>query len=348
MPVTVVVGGQFGSEGKGKVAHALAVEEGAAAAVRVGGPNSGHTIVDRVGNSIVFRQLPTACIEPNIHCVLPPGACIREELLLREIDVAQLAPSRLSIDPFCLVISDGDVEQERTGGLIDAIGSTGSGTGSAIVRRALRRRDTTFAKDLSRLQPYIRSTCDLLARYLGEHRRVLLEGTQGFGLSPLHSGNFPYVTSRDTTVAAFLSEAGLSPLEVDQVVLVIRAFPIRVAGNSGPLPRETTWKDITATAQSKVPLSEFTSVTKKLRRVARFDADVVRKAILVNRPSRIVLNHVDYVDANAQADGTLSPEALRFIEEVEAQIGRSIDDIGFSPRDLVKRHKFPRKVPSYG
>ena len=62
MPVTVVVGGQFGSEGKGKVAHFLVRHTGASVAVRVGGPNSGHTSYDDRGEPHIFRQLPTASV----------------------------------------------------------------------------------------------------------------------------------------------------------------------------------------------------------------------------------------------------------------------------------------------
>ena len=70
MPVTVIVGGQFGSEGKGKVAHFFAREMGACAAIRVGGPNSGHTVISEKG-PIIFKQLPTAAILPDVQCVLP-------------------------------------------------------------------------------------------------------------------------------------------------------------------------------------------------------------------------------------------------------------------------------------
>jgi adenylosuccinate synthase len=92
MPVTVVVGGQFGSEGKGKVAHYLARELGATAAVRVGGPNSGHTVVGPEGRKIIFRQLPTASILPDIVCVLPAGSYVDKEVLFREVRLTGLGP----------------------------------------------------------------------------------------------------------------------------------------------------------------------------------------------------------------------------------------------------------------
>jgi adenylosuccinate synthase len=88
MPVTVVVGGQFGSEGKGKVAHFLAQETGASVAVRVGGSNSGHTVIDQSDTPIIFQQLPTAAILPNVTCVIGAGSYINPEILyhVRSID----------------------------------------------------------------------------------------------------------------------------------------------------------------------------------------------------------------------------------------------------------------------
>ena len=65
MPVSIVVGGQYGSEGKGKVAHFLAGRPEASVAIRTGGPNSGHTVVED-GRRHVFRCLPTACL---IHII---------------------------------------------------------------------------------------------------------------------------------------------------------------------------------------------------------------------------------------------------------------------------------------
>ena len=90
----------------------------------------------------------------------------------------------------------------------------------------------------------------LLRQHLDAGERLVLEGTQGFGLSLVHSSYYPFVTSRDTTAAAFVSEAGFSPLDVDEIVLVIRAFPIRVGGNSGPLPNEIDWHTLSTESGS--------------------------------------------------------------------------------------------------
>src|SRR5437879_5729014 len=101
MPVTVVVGGQYGSEGKGKVSLALAQAKGAAAAIRVGGTNSGHTaVVD--GRVSVLRQLPTAALLPDVLCVLPAGSFIDSAVILAEVKRTELPTRRLVIDPLAM------------------------------------------------------------------------------------------------------------------------------------------------------------------------------------------------------------------------------------------------------
>ena len=335
MPASVIVGGQFGSEGKGKVAQHWAQARGAAAAVRVGGSNSGHTtLADALGERRVLRQLPTAALLPDVLCVLPPGSYIDPEVLLREVAALDLPPQRLAIDPLAMLIGPDDVATERRGSLGPAIGSTCSGTGAAVARRIARSDAGRLAATHPALQPFLRPSGGILRDLLDRGHRVVCEGTQGFGLSLLHSRHYPKVTSRDTSAAAVISEAGLSPLDVDEVVLVLRAFPIRVAGASGPFGApELDWGAIAAEGGHTDALAEFTSVTGRLRRVARFDAGLVREAIRVNQPTTVILNHVDYVDA-AASDG-LTACASAFVEQVAAEIGRAPDFVGLGPDALT-------------
>ena len=336
MPVTVVVGGQFGSEGKGKVAHILARDEGATAAVRVGGTNSGHTVISPGGNPLVFRQLPTAALLPDVMCILSAGSYVDPDILFQEIAVAGLTDDRLFIDPNAMIITAHERQEEQKSSLRQSIGSTASGTGAAVQRRIDRDPSGRLAKHEERLSCFIKPTVPYMRDQLAAGKRILIEGTQGFGLSLLHSSDYPYVTSRDTTAAAFVSEAGLSPFDVDDIVLVLRAFPIRVGGHSGPLPEETDWDTISHLSGSSMSVSEHTSVTKTLRRVGFFHPDVVRQAIMVNRPTRIVLNHLDYVDSSCRHSNALSKKSSHFVEEVESQINMSFDYLGFGPSSFIK------------
>lgn len=336
MPVTVIVGGQFGSEGKGKVAHFMTKELDATVAIRVGGPNSGHTVIDPERVPIIFKQIPTAALLPHVQCVLPTGCYIRTDILLEEIKIAKLDPERLLIDPNALVITERELSEERESGLRSSIGSTGSGIGAAVIARARRIGTVRFARHEEVLKPFVRPAVQFLREHLDKKERVLIEGTQGFGLSVLHSPHYPFATSRDTTAAGFVAEAGLSPLDVDDVVMVLRAFPIRVQGNSGPLPNEISWATLAHESGYRWGIAEYTSVTKSLRRLARFDPAIVRGAIQINRPTRIVLNHVDYVDSECATTGRLTTRATRFLRDVTSYINASIDYVGFGPDHLAR------------
>jgi len=192
------------------------------------------------------------------------------------------------------------------------------------------------AEKVSVLQEYLKDTGAEVRHLLDDEKRVVIEGTQGFGLSLLHGGFWPKATSRDTTAAAFLAEAGLSPLDVDDVTLVIRCHPIRVAGDSGPLPGQTSWEQIAADAGITDDIREYTTVTARLRRVGRFDPEIVRRAIEANRPTRIVLNHLDYVNPGVR-DRSLTTKARAFIEKVENTIGHDVDWLGIGPGHFIDR-----------
>lgn len=334
MPVTVVVGGQFGGEGKGKVAHFLTQEMGSRIAIRVGGTNSGHTVIDPLGQPIILRQLPTPSILPDVICVLAAGSYISPEILLDEIKRTGLSHERLYIDPNAMIITEDDKREEANSELRESIGSTLSGTGAAVIRRIKRVPGVKLAKDEERLKQYIKPVLEFLRESLTDGERIIIEGTQGFGLSLLHSPYYPYTTSRSATAAAFVDEAGLSPLDVDDIVLVIRAFPIRVGGNSGPLPNEINWDALNKEAKSTNFVVEYTSVTKTKRRIARFDPNIVQKAILANQPTRIVLNHLDHID-NTGVSKTLNEKARKFVANVESILGKEIDYFGFGPSSIT-------------
>jgi adenylosuccinate synthase len=337
--ISIVVGGQYGSEGKGKVAHFLARERRAAAAVRIGGPNSGHTVYDDAGRKFIFQHLPTAAVLADVVCVLAAGSYIDVARLLHEIAVTRLPPARLKIDPNAVVITEQHRVTESLVGLRAGIGSTLTGTGAAVVERVSRTAPVRFAKDEPALAQYVAPTKPYLRAILDCGYRVIVEGTQGYGLSVLHTPHYPYATSRDTSAAGFLSEVGLSPLDVDEIALVIRSFPIRVPGHSGPLEHECTWADVTEGSQSPEPLQELTSVTKSVRRIAHFSPAVVCDAIVSNRPTSIFLNHADYWDYDCRALGRMTPKAQHAVQEVERSISRQVDFIGVSETCLLSNQE---------
>lgn len=349
MSISIIVGGQYGSEGKGKVALHLAREYGPAAlVVRVGGSNSGHTAFDRHGVRHALRQLPAGGVDGN-PMLIAAGSYVDVDVLLDEVDRLSVTPDRLSIDPQARLITRAHKRWEADSELRSEIGSTASGTGAAVLAAAARNSPSLAlasprACDEERLAPFVRPTAPLLADHLAGEGRVIVEGTQGFGLSVIH-GNWPYVTSRDTTAAGFLSELGRSPADVDQVVLVIRSHAIRVAGTSGSLPGETGWGEIGAECGADRDIAERTTVTGNIRRVGDLDAETVRAAIAANGPTCIVLNHVDHWDWSVRS-GEIGETVLERVAEAEKLIGRRVDLIGTSETELVARPSSSRTLPN--
>jgi adenylosuccinate synthase len=255
---------------------------------------------------------------------------------MREIDLLKVEAHRLRIDSRASIVTSSHAAKEQEDGLRARIGSTASGTGAALLERLARSPEHIRARDISALRPYIEDdTTAYMRKLLDNDQRVLIEGTQGFGLSIWHSNDFPFATSRDTTAAGFVSEAGLAPHDVDDVVMVLRTFPIRVGGNSGPLPNEITWPELSAEAHLSPDFKEYTTATHRVRRVARFDRELVRRAIAANRPHRIVLNHMDYVDPDGQGRS-----GYEFLNWVESEIGQRVDFLGYGADCLVPRESF--------
>jgi adenylosuccinate synthase len=344
MPVSIVIGGQFGSEGKGKVALEIVRRSSEPVTVaRVGGPNSGHTAYDRMGRKYVLRQLPAGCIDRDVDVVLPAGSYIDADVLLSEIEQLDYPKDRIRISGHARIITEHHKQWEKEAKLEGAIGSTGSGVGAAVMasvaRGAANLELKSFeAADYQPLQPYLCDMSHHLRRLIDRGDRIILEGTQGFGLSLMEGGYWPKATSRSTTAAGALAEAGLSPLDADDVTMVVRSYPIRVAGNSGPLANETTWEQIARKAERDDDLREYTTVTGRLRRVGNFDPALVKRALAVNRPTRLVLNHLDYVGGQRDVDDAESAVS-RFIRRVEMDIGQKVDWFGFSRLGVVDKER---------
>src|SRR5262245_7137929 len=202
MPSTIVVGGQYGSEGKGKVVALCASLRREPLVVRCGGPNSGHTVW--IGNErVVLRQVPAAAGNPNALLLLSAGCAVDEDVLEGEIRRLSMPRERLVVDPRAVVVTQADREAERE--IAQVIASTGSGTGAALIRRMGRTSDARMAGRSERIRAMARvvSVAPLLHAHLENDGEVIVEGTQGFGLSLFHGPDYPHVTSRDTTAAAF-------------------------------------------------------------------------------------------------------------------------------------------------
>lgn len=349
--VDVIVGGQYGSEGKGQVAAYMAPEYDLL--VRVGGPNAGHTVWQDPA-PYTFHHLPSGSnSNSRAELAIGAGAVINVKTLLKEIADCQVERDRLFIDPQAMVITDADIAAEKR--YRDTMGSTAQGVGQATARRILdrdrRRSACTIAENVKELTPFVRPVTEALDRHFRTGSAVMLEGTQGTGLSLFH-GRYPYVTSRDTTVAGCLADAGISPSRVRKVVMVCRTYPIRVespkGATSGPMSREIDWRDVSH--RSLVPLpelrkTEVTSTTKRKRRVSEFDWALLRRSASLNAPTDIALTFADYLDIrNRRASRVeqLSKDTVQFIEEVQrvATAPVSLISVRFHSRGIIDRRQW--------
>lgn len=326
--VTALVGAQYGSEGKGGIAKHIAQDF--EIHIRTGAPNAGHTIIHE-GKPWKMRSIPCGWVNPDAFLVVGPGALLELDLLIEEVEALEEAGysirNRLYLDGkagLIDIVRHQALEDGIRGRAHELIGSTGEGVGPARMAHMAR---STFPADLAWAKIdhvgdildwltdagiMVADTSTLVNEWINEGARVLLEGTQGSGLSLIH-GYWPYCTSTDTNSGQLLVDAGISPQLLSRVILVARTFPIRVAGNSGPLKMETDWETLKLEP-------EKTTVTQKVRRVGHWDDELISRAIRLNRPCEIALTFIDYIAPEDKGKTTLTDlgsNSVNFIRRVE-------------------------------
>lgn len=263
-PIIIVQGLQWGSEAKGAVAAYLSIKRNVKYAVRTGAVNAGHTVYWPEGKgaeprAFKMQQLPTAWVNPRTTLVVGAGAFVNPEILAHEIAVVSQATGedltrRLVIDDKASLHLSHHQTTAKGANRHHRIGATGKGCSVAIVDKMNNRGNgyelfkQWWTKNNSAFDGALRGikfadTVDMLHSEYDAGGGILLEGTQG-SLLDLHLGPYPYVTHKQTQASQWVTEAGLSPSMDYEIVGVARTFPIRVAGNSGPMMDETTWPNI--------------------------------------------------------------------------------------------------------
>ena len=277
MPNLVIVGAQWGDEGKGKVVDLLAPCVDVVARYS-GGPNAGHTVIAE-GKRFVLQLLPSGVLRPGKRSVIGGGTVVDPVALVGELDglaAAGIALERLYISSSAHVILpyhralDQAVDQER-------IGTTGKGVGPAYVDKTARLgirvgdlldeaffrqklevavpqknillralgRDTFEVEDVvkalrgaaDRLRPHVADTTLLLHRWMRDGAAVLFEGAQGTLLDVDH-GTYPYITTSSASAGGAAPGTGVPPTRIHGVLGVTKAYATRVG--AGPFPTEVT------------------------------------------------------------------------------------------------------------
>lgn len=317
--LTLIVGGFFGDEGKGKVAAYIALSKRYNYAARTGAINAGHTVVYQ-GVRYRLRSIPSAFVNKETKLLIPPGALVKVDVFTREV-VELGVENRICVDFRTGVVEEVHVEREKRDSVLASIGSTFQGVGAAMADRVLRR--LRLAKDIEAFHNYLCDVPLVVNEALDKGEKVLVEGTQGTFLS-LYHGTYPYVTSRDTTASTLLAEVGVGPKKVDEVILVLKAYVTRVG--EGPLEGEITFEEAV-----RKGLVEYGTVTGRPRRVAPFNIDLAKRATMLNSATQIAITKLDVLFPAAKSARRwedLPVEARRWIEEIETSLKLPVVLIG--------------------
>jgi len=299
--VNILVDGQWGSTGKGKLAgwllsHYSEIDT----VVSDFMPNAGHTFIADTTERFMFKMLPMGSLFPNVKRVLVgPHAVISKPILFKELEIAgrvrqQKVP--LYIHPFASVLSYKDKEAESLN--LRHVASTMQGCAEAQIRKMRRNPDNCIlAYSDGDLSHFVADTHQLLTK---TECTTLIETSQGFDLSLNAGHSWPFVTSRDCLLGRFLDNAGAHPRMLGSIIGSIRCHPIRVGniegGTSGPCytdQREMVWEEISQMCGKDV--REYTSVTKRVRRVFSFSMKQLYRFLRYCQPDYMFMNFVNYL-----------------------------------------------------
>jgi adenylosuccinate synthase len=331
LPCSVVVGGFWGDEGKGKIVSYLALRDKVDFAVRGGSINAGHTVVFH-NTKYSLRMIPGAFVYEKCRLLIGPGANVSPRVFMEEVEKTGVR-GRVGLDTQCSIIEDQHVSRDKESPFLSKqIGTTGSGVGPALEDRV--KRVARLARDIDELKPFLTDVPGELGKALDNGRKVVVEGTQGTFLSLFH-GTYPYCTGRDTTASALCSEVGIGPTSVDNVLLVFKAFMTRVG--SGYLPGELPEEEVI-----KRGWAETGTVTGRKRRAAPFNFELAQRAVLLNSATSLAITKFDVLFqacSHANVYDDLPNEAKEFVDQVERRLGVPVDLIGTGPdtTDIIDR-----------
>ncbi|MBP5575934.1 MAG: adenylosuccinate synthase [Treponema sp.] len=321
----VIIGAQWGDEGKGKIVDYLA--EKAEYVVRYsGGPNAGHTIVVD-GKQYALHQVPSGILYANKNVYLGAGMVIDPEALFNELQMLKDNginwEGRVFISDRAHLILPKyrTMDKERDAARPRPIGTTGRGIGIAYGEKAnrdgLRLADLDWEEKMSEytgedkayLDKYkdrlLSMRVDLTAEmWKLRNSNILFEGAQGAMLD-IDSGTYPYVSSGPSCAAGAAVGSGIGPHDLDKILGVFKAYETRV-GN-GPMPSEFNDTSEGELCQYVRDTGrEYGVTTGRARRCGYLDLVALRYACRVNSLDGLVLTHLDIYDAMDEVEACVA------------------------------------------
>jgi adenylosuccinate synthase len=328
--VDLIVGLQWGDEGKGKIVDLVAKNYDVVIRSQ-GGHNAGHTVVVD-GKKYALHLLPSGVLNPNAMNVIGNGVVVYPPQLIKEIkEFDKNIKDKLLISDKAHMILDHhiaiDQARERLRGK-NAIGTTGRGIGPAyadkIARVGVRMGELRDIERLleklahyyemnkgyfeylgvsipkmkelrKELEYWQNELIDLITdttKYLWDNisKNMLLEGAQATLLDIDH-GTYPYVTSSNTIASGALTGSGIPPKRLNKVIGIAKAYATRV-GN-GPFPTEDLGE---AGDKIRKQGAEFGTTTGRPRRCGWFDVVAAKYAITLNSCDEVALMKLDVLD----------------------------------------------------
>lgn len=348
----VVIGAQWGDEGKGKIVDYLA--EDAKYVVRyAGGPNAGHTIVVD-GKQFALHQVPSGILYPEKTVFLGAGMVIDPEALFNELKMLKDNginwEGRVFISDRAHIILPKyrQMDKDRDAARKRPIGTTGRGIGITYAEKAerdgLRLADLDWkekmaefdGEDLEYLNKYrdqlLKMRVDLTVK-MWEFRKdnILFEGAQGAMLD-IDSGTYPYVSSGASCAAGAATGCGIGPKALDKILGVFKAYETRV-GN-GPMPTE--FNDTSEGELCKYVRDtgrEYGVTTGRARRCGYLDLVALRYAVRVNSIDSLVLTHLDIYDTMEQIEACV---AYDINGKIVTDFPANVDDMNAAKPQLEK------------
>ncbi|PAF42635.1 adenylosuccinate synthase [Helicobacter sp. 11S03491-1] len=326
----LVVGIQWGDEGKGKIVDMLAKNYDYVVRYQ-GGHNAGHTIVVN-GKKYALHLMPSGVLYEKCKNIIGNGVVIALDALYDEMKQFPNLDNRFFISDKAHIIMPYHqiIDRAREKSLKDAIGTTCKGIGPSygdkIARSGFRIGELkemkileekvrfhldqiAYIQDLyaiklpsyeeimkyiqeyaSKILPFITDTTQMLWDAGDAKKKILLEGAQGSMLDIDH-GTYPFVTSSTTTASGACSGSGLNPKELQKIIGISKAYCTRV-GN-GPFPTEDFGKVGEFLRQKGC---EFGTTTGRPRRCGWFDALSVKYACRINGCDSLSLMKLDVLD----------------------------------------------------
>jgi adenylosuccinate synthase len=303
MPIVAVLGAHWGDEGKGKIAAALSARADVCARFQ-GGPNAGHSVTLGDSPPWLLRMVPSGILT-GATGIIGGGCVIDPELLMQEIALLQRTfpdvLDRLLISRRAHVITAEHKTQDRAG---SGVGSTRTGVGPTYRDKAARTgiRVADLVADRPSLPGALQSVAhefreslshrcadeiQYLRGVLDRGGRVIAEGAQGARLD-LDHGDYPYVTSSNTTIGSVLTGLGVGPPDISAVLLVTPSYVTKVGG--GPLPSRV---DSATNLILRTRGQELDGVTNLMRETGWLDLGWLRRACRLNQATGIVMTKVD-------------------------------------------------------